>query len=158
MKKQFQSESGMTLVEILAALVLLSIVLLSFFSFFTQSTKFTQHNKAKLTNVDVAEEIVAVVRNWGFKENWGCSGSWDSVEYKEPFKGLVDKENWKCKNTSLLVNEEYGKHNVEIAIGDGPANTLLKKAKITVTSRSVNGIKESPFITEMYFDDEMEAP
>ena len=62
MKKHLKNNSGLTLVEILAALVLLSIVLVAFMSFFTQSAKFTAHNYETLTAVQVAEQVVAEVR------------------------------------------------------------------------------------------------
>lgn len=122
MKKQLQSENGMTLVELLAALVLLSIVLLAFFTFFTQSAKFTQHNKEKLTAVEVAEDVVADVRNGNYQE---------SIEF--------------IKNGYMVT----------ITIEDLPINLMLKKAVITVESDfdSEEGIRNSTFITEMYFDE-----
>lgn len=62
MKKIIQNNRGLTLVEILAALVILGIVLVTFMSFFTQSAKFTAFNNEKLTAVQVAEDVVAQVR------------------------------------------------------------------------------------------------
>ncbi|TWT08960.1 prepilin-type N-terminal cleavage/methylation domain-containing protein [Planomicrobium sp. CPCC 101079] len=62
MKSLVQNERGLTLIEILAALVILGIVLISVMSFFTQSAKFTAHNNEKLTNVQVAEEVIAEIR------------------------------------------------------------------------------------------------
>lgn len=62
MKWKLQNEKGMTLVELLIAIVLLGIVLVSFMSFFTQSAKFTAHNNEKLTAVQVAEDVIAEVR------------------------------------------------------------------------------------------------
>lgn len=66
MDKKLFNQKGLTLVEILAAIVILTIVLLSFSSFFIQSAKNTQYNKEKLTSVEVAEEVVAEVRNGYF--------------------------------------------------------------------------------------------
>lgn len=62
MKWKLRNEKGMTLVELLIAIVLLGIVLVSFMSFFTQSAKFTAHNNEKLTAVQVAEDVIAEVR------------------------------------------------------------------------------------------------
>nr|WP_251047382.1 type II secretion system protein [Planococcus sp. ISL-110] len=64
-----QNEKGLTLVEILAALVILGIVLVSVMSFFTQSAKFTAHNNVKLTNIQVAEEVIAEVREGAYLSN-----------------------------------------------------------------------------------------
>lgn len=66
-QKKRLDERGMSLVEILAALVILSIVLLSFFTFFTQPAIFTKHNKEKLTAVQIAEEVVAKVRDGDYQ-------------------------------------------------------------------------------------------
>jgi len=61
-KKYLQNEKGLTLVEILAAVVILAIVLVSFSNFFLQSAKHTKYNNEKLTAVQVAEEVIADVR------------------------------------------------------------------------------------------------
>ena len=66
MKRLMKNEKGLTLVEILAALVILGIVLVSVMSFFTQSAKFTASNYEKLTNVQVAEEVIAEVREGAY--------------------------------------------------------------------------------------------
>lgn len=65
MKSLMQNEKGLTLVEILAALVILGIVLVSVMSFFTQSAKFTTFNYEKLTAVQVAEDVVSNIRENG---------------------------------------------------------------------------------------------
>ena len=45
MKIRCQNEKGLTLVEILVAITILSIVLITFSSFFLQSAKHTNSNK-----------------------------------------------------------------------------------------------------------------
>ena len=69
MKRLIRNEKGLTLVEILAALVILGIVLVGVMSFFTQSAKFTAHNNEKLTNVQVAEEVIGEVRIGTYKSD-----------------------------------------------------------------------------------------
>lgn len=69
MKRLIQNEKGLSLVEILAAVVILAIVLVSVMSFFTQSAKFTAHNSEKLTNVQVAEDVIAEVRVGKYQNN-----------------------------------------------------------------------------------------
>lgn len=62
-----RGNKGFTLIEVLAALVILSIVLLSFFSFFSQSALFTQKNRDKLTAVNLAQDtIVTIKKNTSF--------------------------------------------------------------------------------------------
>ncbi len=54
---------GFTLVEILVTLVILSIILLSFMSFFSQSSLFTQKNNEKLTAINLAQETIVSIKN-----------------------------------------------------------------------------------------------
>ncbi|CAM3109086.1 type II secretion system protein [Filibacter tadaridae] len=105
MKKYNQDEKGVTLVEILAALVILSIVLVVFFTFFLQSAKFTQHNKEKLTAVEVAEDVVADVRNWKSKEN------------------------------GKYVNNSYDGYDVNIVIQPGPAGLQKARITVETFSK-----------------------
>lgn len=121
MKKYLQNDNGLTLVKILAAIVILAIVLVSFSSFFLQAAKHTKYNKEKLTAVQVAEEVIADVREGKYQDNDGYS-------------------------------KTIGDYKVDIAIGGGPGDLKLKKAVITVRTKSGEGIKKSPFITEMYFE------
>lgn len=54
---------GFTLIEILVTLVILSIILLSFMSFFSQSSLFTQKNNEKLTAINLAQETIVTIKN-----------------------------------------------------------------------------------------------
>ncbi|MDS9471347.1 prepilin-type N-terminal cleavage/methylation domain-containing protein [Sporosarcina pasteurii] len=100
-----RKESGLTLIEVLASIVILSIVLISFSSLLLQSTKHTKYNKEKLTAVQVAEDIVAKIRNGDYS---------------------MDGE------TKAYISLGDEKFEVSIHISDGPSN--LKLAKITVNS------------------------
>lgn len=69
MKKYIHNDRGVTLLEILLAITLLSIVFIAFFGFFIQSAKYTQVNKEKLSAVDVAEKIVARIHEGEYQDN-----------------------------------------------------------------------------------------
>jgi len=60
--KGIKNQHGLTLLEVLLSITLLFIVIISFFAFFTQSFKYTQHNEEKLTASQIAEEVVAELR------------------------------------------------------------------------------------------------
>ena len=57
------NEKGITLLEVMASIVLLSIILLSFFSFFIQGKKFERFNEAAYTATQLSEELVYLVEN-----------------------------------------------------------------------------------------------
>lgn len=65
MNKIFKNnrEKGLTLIEVLASLVIVSIVLISFSGILIQSMKHTKYNKEKLTEVDIAEEVIGEIRD-----------------------------------------------------------------------------------------------
>ncbi|MEK4403922.1 type II secretion system protein [Sporosarcina sp. FSL K6-6792] len=65
MKKKFQSENGMTLIEILAALVILGIVFIGFMTIFPQMTAFNEKTGDKLETMNLAKEELAY---WKRKE------------------------------------------------------------------------------------------
>ena len=124
-----ENEGGLTLVEIIVALLILSIILLSFFTFFTQSAKFTNHNKENLTAVQVAEDVVAEIR---------------------PVNSIDELDGYTQINGTYVNSLTYTPFEVKITIIDGPV-TELKKANIAVKSTSTIGIQNKEYRTEMYF-------
>ncbi|WKA59925.1 prepilin-type N-terminal cleavage/methylation domain-containing protein [Planococcus shenhongbingii] len=140
MKGKYQNEGGMTLVELLAALVLLGIILVAFMSFFTQSANFTAHNHETLTAVQVAEEVVADVRDLSEIRSLK-----DQKDYKLVSNYIEDRTTH--EQYIITLTEEI----IEVPRQDDPTKKLvLKKAIISVKSRSGYGINEPEFKTEMY--------
>lgn len=64
------NDKGVTLVELLASLVLLSIVILSFLTFFTQSMSHSVKVEEKLTTINLAEKVLSEYRQ-------------EQIEYRE---------------------------------------------------------------------------
>jgi prepilin-type N-terminal cleavage/methylation domain-containing protein len=56
MKVYFQSQEGLTLIEVLVSIVMLSIILISFIGVFTQSAQFNNKNRQKLGTIDTSRE------------------------------------------------------------------------------------------------------
>ncbi|MBO0601343.1 type II secretion system protein [Sporosarcina sp. E16_3] len=135
--KRGMGEGGLSIVEVLAALVILSIVFIAFFSFFTQSATFTKHNKEKLTAVQIAEEVVAKVR---------------VIKSLDKFDEMAKLNGYKLTNGVYVNSNSYPDYEVEIKVGTGPVSGL-NKAVITVETHTNVGITDSTFKTEMYFDE-----
>jgi len=125
-------ESGLTLVEVLASLVILTIVFISFFAFFTQSATFTKHNKEKLSAVDIAESVVADIRHY--------KNISKLIEFSRNAAGEYE-------NTT-----SYPGFKVKIEENNGPVDSLTK-AIISVETDTDIGVKGSSFTTEMYFEE-----
>lgn len=60
----FSSQEGLTLVEILASIVLLSIIIIYLLSFFTQSTKVNKYSKNITDATYLAETQMEETYNW----------------------------------------------------------------------------------------------
>ncbi|MFD1030436.1 type IV pilus modification PilV family protein [Metaplanococcus flavidus] len=141
MKKYLKNNSGLTLVEILAALVLLSIVLVAFMTFFTQSAKFTAHNHETLTAVQVAEDVVGQLREGE-----------DSILSVGKICSAEDIENRAFVFSSCENIDDYNDdYNILLFEMDGPTEGL-KKVKVIVKSLDGRGINEPEFETEMYYE------
>ncbi len=98
-----KNEKGFTLVEILASMVILFIVLISFFGFFTQSALFTRINQDSLQATNLAEEVMAVLR--GKKEdeiNTLISGAGANIDQLRAELG-VNNSNQFIENNSLQL-------------------------------------------------------
>ncbi|SFE70377.1 type IV pilus modification PilV family protein [Alteribacillus iranensis] len=52
------SNKGITLVELLVSITLLSIVIVTFLGFFSQSITFSAHTEDKLTSLNIAEDVL----------------------------------------------------------------------------------------------------
>lgn len=55
--KEMKNQRGLTLVELLAALVILSIISLSLFTFFIQASSYNTQNKNKLVAINIARGV-----------------------------------------------------------------------------------------------------
>lgn len=130
MKKMtiWQNEQGLTLIEVIASLVIISIVLISFLGLLLQSTKHTKYNKDKLTEVDVAEQVVADLRESKCEQ---LEGKEYSIDYKVAL--------------TCDANHKEG------SVGEEGLPENLKRAIITVTTKSPSNEKKSPFATETYY-------
>jgi len=122
-----KDERGLTLVEVIASIVLITIILLSFFSFFINSAKHTKFNEEKLSSIEIAENIIGDIRS-------------------NPASYSTNVTNKKVEDTK--VPSDYKAY---ITIVNGP-NTLLKKAKIEVKPATGTEIKKSPFTTYIYYE------
>lgn len=127
--KMSRNEDGLTLIEILASLVIISIVLISFSTILLQATKHTKYNEEKLTEVDIAEEVIGKIRATD-KSCGTIKTEVEAVDYKDYYK------------VELICEEED--------LGDLPVS--LGRATVTVTSKSeLNTQKRSSFMTETYY-------
>lgn len=100
-----RSQQGFTLLEILLTLTILSIVVISFFHFFTQSVGFTEKNKSSLSAMHLAQETIVIVQanSHLFAKNINFNGS-----FTEPEKSIlkVDQNGNFLENSTLSLNLE----------------------------------------------------
>lgn len=135
MNKRIFNNHGLTLIEVLAALVILGIVFIGFMTFFTQSAKITVHNKEKLTAVEVAEDVVGKIRS-------NNDGNLLTTSFLTCLNGAVP--------TGCSYTFDKGSYEVTVTESDSPMENQLKKLEITVVPLAPADIPNKPFKTEMY--------
>ncbi|MBW8350214.1 type II secretion system GspH family protein [Bacillus sp. IITD106] len=63
MMKNVFNNKGLTLIELLASIVILSIVIVSFLHFFSQAMLFTGKAEDRMTSINIAEKVLQSVKN-----------------------------------------------------------------------------------------------
>ncbi|MGG0667475.1 type II secretion system protein [Lederbergia citrisecunda] len=104
MRSHKGNEKGMTLVEILAALVILGIVFIGFMTIFPQMTNFNEKTESKLSAMNEARVHLDNFKNSSY-----------SIDYFTSENGYVEK------NGSWIRTEESGIGEVEYKIEKQPA-------------------------------------
>lgn len=61
--KQLKNERGFTLIEVVASLVIITIVLISFSQLFVQSNKTANYNNEKLTTINLADAALVKLKS-----------------------------------------------------------------------------------------------
>ena len=67
-KKFSKNDKGMTLLEVLLSITILSIIMLGMLSFFTQAYSYTKNNEDKTIAVNVAKNILVYIEKQSFSK------------------------------------------------------------------------------------------
>ena len=67
--KSIKKESGFTLIEIIASIVIITLVLLSFSQLFIQSSKTAAHNNEKLVTINLADAALVKLKSESFTKD-----------------------------------------------------------------------------------------
>jgi len=104
MKKLPENEKGLTLIEVMASIVLLSIVIVSFLSLFPQITNFNDSTEKNLQAAAVAKEIRVLVKE-------------EKIDISNPQKTtFLINETVTEMNDTILHKGEYNNFSVEVTI------------------------------------------
>lgn len=135
MKRQIRCEKGLSLVEVLAALVILGIVFIGFMLVFPQMTTFNLKTKTKLETMNLARQEMAYIQSIdSFEEPLSISAYKEGIEEgnqiiaqfhqkgytykvifnKEPsLSGDNHPENIALHQVHLIVYDQNGQENSE---------------------------------------------
>lgn len=84
-EKLFKNEKGISLIEVVASVVIITIVLISFAQLFIQSNKTAAYNNEKLVTINLADAALAKLKSETFTKNSANSNVNDYfVDNKEP--------------------------------------------------------------------------
>jgi|SRR5690606_14389962 len=96
-----QKEDGVSLVEVVASIVLISIILISFFGFFTNTFKFNAMNDDNFQASNLAKDWKNTVRDYNWQEIVDPANGFIKVASYYVYESNVDEFNLK-----IIVNEE----------------------------------------------------
>jgi prepilin-type N-terminal cleavage/methylation domain-containing protein len=145
MKEMPRNENGLTLIEILAAIVIMSLVLICFMAVFTQSAKYTAHNQETLTSVEIAEDIIGKVRLSDDLTGLGSLKKGGLVV--TPEAAFIDG------GKIEVVNGGDSNYSVFLTIGDSEVElSTLKRIKVEVNSKNPSVTNSKPFETEIFLE------
>ncbi|WP_449601483.1 type IV pilus modification PilV family protein [Paenibacillus sp. Marseille-Q9583] len=103
MKSGLKQEKGFTLIEVLAAIVILSIVSLVLTSYFTNAMSYSKSNQNKTIMVNLARNALFYVEKQDFKKMWDYLTENDSLEATKCQKDKDDSV--KCDAYMQLVED-----------------------------------------------------
>lgn len=147
MQETPNKQNGMTLVEILAAILIMSLVLITFMALFIQSAKYTAHNRETLTSVEIAENIIGKVRLSDDLTGLGALKDGDEVVTSEA--ALTNT------NGSKIEVVEAGNSDYEVFLKVEDflvGSSKLKRIEVKVKSKNPTVNQSKPFVTEIFLE------
>jgi prepilin-type N-terminal cleavage/methylation domain-containing protein len=137
-----KNEKGLTLIELLASIVILSIILLSFMTFFTNSFKYNAVSSDKINTTNIAREVqedfkVNTVKNQELKKLIRESRDLPTVTTipKNSYPELNLSKDIKKNGLTLTLTLNKQPFTVEVVVdtnGDPNVDVLLSKMHVQV--------------------------
>jgi len=121
-----KNNQGLSLVELLVSIVILSIVIVSFMSFFSQSMKFSRIIEEKLAAINIAEEILS-----NAKKN----------PEEEPIKLLTEQQ--------IELNKKKYYAEISITQSSEEKKLALKRIQVKIFNTKEHDSSLKP-VTEIY--------
>lgn len=123
MQKLLKNEKGLTLIEVLASIVLLSIVIVSFLSLFPQISNFNESTEENLQAAAVAKEVRVLVK--------------ESSTNQHPQEFSFTNERTGPYNGVYIYEGQHNEFHVVIEVDENPFNMNgniqnLYKFKVTI--------------------------
>ena len=148
---QLKNENGLTLVETIAGVVLISVVLVSFFQFFTKAATFNSVNNTNIQASNVAREYtVNVTDTYMGKTLQDLQSTYNFIK-------ITDSSTNKVFYKQTSKKEPYIIETIIYEQIDSPnAYRALRPAKISVWKEKMEGKPESESFT--YHEGEVLKP
>lgn len=127
------NQKGLTLIEILAAIVILMIVILGFLSFFSQAISHSRITEDKLTAINLAEKVLVQI-----KRHEPVELPHINENNPENFPKInQERYYYECKFINDLTKEEIklGLYRIEVKIYDETKDTSLTKLYSYLTGK-----------------------
>lgn len=119
-----RNERGFTLVEVLISIIILGVILSSFFQFFIFSQKTTISNQDKLVAINIAQKVLEQIKEEvGKNENIDLQ-AYDGEEYQEN----ANNKRYSIKINITPENSENGLYMISVLVS-GDNNRIESSVK-----------------------------
>ncbi|MBS4216993.1 prepilin-type N-terminal cleavage/methylation domain-containing protein [Bacillus sp. FJAT-49711] len=92
--KKYLNHKGLTLIEILASITILTIVILSFLAFFSQAMLFSGKAEDRVTSINIAETVLSNVKD-------------QTADYTGKNPRTIDEKQYKEIEPIIINNKSY---------------------------------------------------
>lgn len=149
MSRTINREEGMTLVEVLASIVILSIIVVTFLTFFINSARTTQINERSLDAAYEAQFFMEAVYNQVTQD----SRSYDQILTAIDELDNITREGLSGNVTNYTLSISEGSGSIQIEPARDDANQVIDGlVRVIVIIRNSAGREEAKLETRMLYE------
>lgn len=145
LKRYAKNESGLTLVEVLASIVILSLIVVTFLSFFINSARTTEISGDNLDASFIAQEYMEEIYNIVANNHQSLESIRTDILAIETLSSV--------SQTTYAINESRGSGSIQVEQAKDENNQVISRLLKVVVSFRVSGGKEAKLETRMIYEE-----
>ncbi|WP_404347072.1 prepilin-type N-terminal cleavage/methylation domain-containing protein [Sutcliffiella horikoshii] len=157
-REKINNDSGFTLLEVLVSIVILSIIILSFLSFFSQALLFSVKEEDNLVGVNISERILYYVEGSSTMESVLSANTYSCNDEPHSLVSYIadqdPQDEWQTYSpdlTKLFFTQNNRTYYSYVTICQSTEETDLNLHRVHIkTYQTMNNANQDRFIYETY--------